>query len=101
MGSRLRRAAAHERQVKESRRTFQLRNALPAQNAPPYFQKTSRRVGAAMKLRQRTIRFAARSCGYSRLILRYTRRINKWQRLLFEAKFRIQQVPRLLHTCFQ
>src|SRR5258708_14999025 len=66
-----------------------------------YFQKTSRRIAAAMKHRERTIRFAARSCGYSRLILRCTRRINKRQRLLFEAKFRIQQVSRLLHACFQ
>jgi hypothetical protein len=37
-----------------------------------YFQKTSRRVAAAMKHRDRTILFAARSCGYSNLTGRHS-----------------------------
>jgi hypothetical protein len=92
-------AAAHARQHSESRRTFptwslvpllrrarrgaivprqrndggQVRNALPAQNGPTtnrYVQKASRRVAAAMKHRELTIRFTARRCGYSSLSLR-------------------------------
>src|SRR5258708_29172514 len=66
--TRLRRAAAHARQLKESRRTFQVRNALPAQNARTYQPLLPRNISQNTRgheHRGRMMRFAARSCGYS------------------------------------
>jgi hypothetical protein len=63
-------AVAHARQLNESNAPSRCGTRWPLRTLHATnrcFQKTSRRGAAAMKHRERTIRFAARSCGYSSL----------------------------------
>jgi hypothetical protein len=60
--------ACFTRTAELSRRTLQVRNAWPAQNAPhyqPLLPKNFSQCSRAIKHREHTIRFAARGCGYS------------------------------------